>query len=267
MVVRGGVPLPPHREREVMEALLLDLGGVLYDGDIPIPGAQEAVARARRGGLELRFVTNTSQQSRASLLAHLHALDFTVQDQELFTAVDAARQWLLQRRLRPFCLVHDYIRGEFADIDQSEPNAVLIADAADGFTYSNLNRAFQLCMAGAPLLGVGYNRYFKSAGQLYLDAGAFVRAVEFAAGVEATIVGKPSAAFFAQVLASTGARPAHTLMVGDDIFGDVEGALNAGLLACLVRTGKYQAGDENRIGGNFSVVDSVVEAVELALGG
>jgi hypothetical protein len=46
----------------------------------------------------------------------------------------------------------------------------------------------------------------------------------------------------------------------------VEGALNAGLLACLVRTGKYQAGDENKIAGNFSVVDSVSDAVHLALG-
>ncbi|HEY6131856.1 MAG TPA: TIGR01458 family HAD-type hydrolase [Halioglobus sp.] len=250
-----------------MDALLLDLSGVLYDGDTPIPGAPEVVARAQQRGLELRFVTNTSQKTRSSMLQHLRALGFNVKDHELFTAVDAARQWLLQRQLRPFCLVHDNIRDEFADFDQSDPNAVLIADAADGFNYNNLNRAFQLCMAGAPLLGVGYNRYFKSGGQLLLDAGAFIRAVEFAAGVDATIVGKPSPAFFEQVMASTTARHAHTLMVGDDIFGDVEGALNAGLLACLVRTGKYQAGDEDKVGGNFSAVDSVVDAVHLALGG
>ena len=55
------------------------------------------------------------------------------------------------------------------------------------------------------------------------------------------------------------------MMVGDDVFGDVEGALQAGLQACLVRTGKYRAGDEARISGEFRVVDSVVEAVELAV--
>jgi HAD superfamily hydrolase (TIGR01458 family) len=250
----------------MIEALLLDLSGVLYDGDTAIPGAREAVARAQQRSLELRFVTNTSQQTRATLLQQLRAFGFALQDEQLFTAVDAARQWLCERQLRPFCLVHDNIRGEFADLDQRNPNAVLIADAAEGFSYRNLNRAFQLCMAGAPLLGVGYNRYFKSGGQLLMDAGAFIKAVEFAAGVEAVILGKPSPAFFTQVMASTAARHAHTLMVGDDIFGDVEGALNAGLLACLVRTGKYQAGDEDRIEGNFSVVDSVSDAVHLALG-
>ena len=54
-------------------------------------------------------------------------------------------------------------------------------------------------------------------------------------------------------------------MVGDDIFGDVEGALNAGLQACLVKTGKYQPGDENLVARQFLCVDSVVEAVDAAL--
>jgi HAD superfamily hydrolase (TIGR01458 family) len=251
----------------MIEALLLDLSGVLYDGDTLISGAAEAVERAQRSGLELRFVTNTSQKTRADLLRHLHDLGFPAEEKQLFTAVDAACQWLQQRDLRPFCLVHECIKDEFRQFNQNDPNAVLIADAAEGFTYANLNRAFALCMGGAPLLGVGYNRYFKSGEQLLLDAGAFIRAVEFAADVEATIVGKPSPEFFAQVMASTTARRARTLMVGDDVLGDVEGALNAGLRGCLVRTGKYQVGDEDRVAGNFSVVASVVDAVQLALDG
>ena len=40
-------------------------------------------------------------------------------------------------------------------------------------------------------------------------------------------------------------------MIGDDIHGDIEGALDNGLQACLVQTGKYQAGDEKRIDGEF----------------
>ena len=51
----------------------------------------------------------------------------------------------------------------------------------------------------------------------------------------------------------------------DDVFGDVEGALNAGIDACLVRTGKYRPGDESRVAADFPVVDSITEAVALAL--
>ncbi len=245
------------------KALLLDLSGVLYDGDELIAGALEAVRQVQESDLALRFITNTSQKTRAALLRHLRALGFVVQDEQLFTAVDAAKSWLRQRNMRPYCLVHRNIVAEFEEFDQRDPDAVLIGDAAEGFDYASLNRAFQLCVAGAPLLGVGYNRYFRSGGELMMDVGGFIRAIEFAADVEATIVGKPSAEFFHQVLLSAGASPEEALMVGDDVFGDVEGALNAGIFACLVRTGKYTAGDEDRIDGEFHVVDSIVEAVEL----
>jgi len=251
----------------MVDALLLDLSGVLYEGDTAVPGAVEAVATARAHGLPLRFVTNTSRLPRDAILAQLRGFGFHLEDSELFTAVDAARQWLTRHRLRPFCLVHENIRGDFADLDQRHPDAVLIADAAEGFTYASMNRAFQLCVAGAPLLAVGYNRYFKLNGQLMLDSGAFVRAVEFAAGVQAVVLGKPGADFFQQVLASTGVAPARALMVGDDVFGDVEGALAAGLAACLVRTGKYRRGDEANVRGDFAVVDDVAAAVRLALAG
>jgi len=245
--------------------LLLDLSGVLYDGSMVIPGAIDAVARVRAAGIPVRFITNTSQQTRSALLAQLRDMGFCLEQEQLFTAVDAARNWLRERKLRPFCLVHRNIAGEFAEFDQRDPNAVFIADAGEDFTYASLNRAFQLCLAGAPLLGLGYNRFFKSGEQLLLDAGPFIRAVEFGASAEATILGKPSAAFFQQALASSGASAEHGLMVGDDVYGDVEGALKAGLRACLVRTGKYQSGDENRVEGDFRVVNSIVEAVEAVL--
>lgn len=258
-------PITGDRGDSLIEALLLDLSGVLYDGDTLVPGALEAVDRAQRSDITVRFITNTSQKTRTELLRHLHSFGFEVDPGQLFTAVDAARQWLRERRLRPFCLVHENLETEFDDFDQHDPNAVLIADAAEGFNYQNLNRAFQLCMAGAPLLGVGYNRYFKSGDQLLLDAGPFIKAIEFSAGVEATIVGKPAAEFFRQVVSSAATVPERALMVGDDVFGDVEGALHSGLQACLVRTGKYRPGDEEKISGDFHTVESVVEAIDLAL--
>ena len=120
---------------------------------------------------------------------------------------------------------------------------------------------FRLCQQGAPLVGIGANRYFSADGELWLDAGPFIRAVEYAAGVKAVIMGKPSRDFFRQAIAAANVDPGMTLMVGDDVYGDVEGALNAGLAACLVRTGKYQAGDETRISGVFGNAASLGECV------
>lgn len=249
----------------MFKALLIDLSGVLYEGDKAVPGAVEAIGKARSHGLQLRFITNTSRRPWQQLLQDLHSLGFAIHPDELFSAPVAARAWVLQHRLRPYCLIHEDLKPEFDGVDQSQPNAVIIGDAENNFSYQSLNRAFQLCQQGAPLIGIGDNRYFKLDGQLQLDAGPFIKAIEYAAGCEAVIMGKPAAAFFRQVLDSLDPPVQPVMMIGDDIYGDVHGAMEAGLAACLVKTGKYQAGDEGKLAKQHWVADSLVEAIALAL--
>ncbi len=239
-------------------ALLLDLSGVLYDGTRIIPGAREAVAAARLRGLILRFVTNTATKSAATLIADLRAMQIDVHEDEIFTAPMAAKSYVMHHGLRPYCLLHKAIQHEFADIDQADPNCVVLGDARDDLNYPTLNRAFQLCKSGAPLIGIGMNKYFMDDDGLMLDAGAFIRAIEWAADVNATIMGKPSADFFAEVVASTGIPAERCLMVGDDVVADVVGAINAGLQGCLVRTGKFLAGDEKQLPESARVIDSIL---------
>lgn len=55
-------------------------------------------------------------------------------------------------------------------------------------------------------------------------------------------------------------------MVGDDALADVDGALAAGINGILVKTGKYQAGDEARITRpGAEVADDVNEAIDYIL--
>jgi HAD superfamily hydrolase (TIGR01458 family) len=244
-------------------ALFFDISGVLYQGEEIIPGAIEAVERVRRAGFPLRFLTNTSRKTGEQIGRDLRRLGFDIADDEIITAPSAARDWLAAQDLRPYCLVHRDIQEEFAALDQHDPNAVVIGDAAEDLNYQNLNRAFQLCFDGATLVGIGSNRYFRQGDELLLDAGPFIKAIEYAASVEAVIMGKPAPAFFAQALADLGAEAGDVLMIGDDVHGDVEGALSAGLDACLVKTGKYQPGDESRVTSEFPCLASVVDVMTL----
>jgi HAD superfamily hydrolase (TIGR01458 family) len=109
-------------------------------------------------------------------------------------------------------------------------------------------------MDGARLVAVAKNRYFQEADGLSLDMGAFVAALEYAAGVEAVIVGKPSPRFFESALAEMDLDPGKVMMVGDDVEADVLGAIEAGLNGALVCTGKYRPGDEDRIKGTSARV-------------
>ncbi|MCG8393390.1 MAG: TIGR01458 family HAD-type hydrolase [Pseudomonadales bacterium] len=240
-----------------LHAICLDLAGVLYQGPRLLPGALQALDSLRASGLPLRFVTNTSQRNRRQILNDLASLDLVVDASELFTAPQAAHDYLSRHNLTPYCLIHPNLKEEFADLEGKQPNAVLLGDAGRKFSYDHLDHAFRLVHDGAPLIAIGENRYYQLDDGLHLDAGPFVRALEYAAGCRAVITGKPSPAFFEQVLADLGTRPEQTLMVGDDVHGDVEGALNSGMQACLVQTGKYRPGDEKAIAGTFRLAADI----------
>lgn len=249
----------------MLRGLFLDLSGVLYEGSQPLPGAVDAVRQLQQSSLQLRFVTNTSRKNRQQILADLAAMGFAIEPEQLFTAPAAAASWVREHKRNPFLLVHPDIRCEFDPTSEAEPDVVVIGDAENDLNYQQLDIAFRLLMEGAPLIAIGDNRYFKAEGKLHLDAGPFVRALEYAAGVKAIVTGKPSVAFFQQVLSDTGLHTGDVMMVGDDVFGDIEGALKAGLQACLVKTGKYRIADEKRITGKFSVHHSLAHLVEALL--
>ena len=252
----------------MIRGVLLDLAGVVYEGDHVLPGAIDAVARLHKSGLPLRFVTNTTTRTKTALLARLEGLGLEITSDELFTPGQAAKAWLDRHETSPVLLVHPNLRCEFADIPARPKRAVVVGDAGKDFTYENMNHAFRALIDGATLLALAKNRTFKDGdGKLSLDAGAFVTALEYSSGQEAIVLGKPSPHFFDAALASMGCAPEHAAMVGDDAESDVAGALKAELArAVLVRTGKFRKGDETRFSPHPTVtVDDLPAAVQWIL--
>ena len=229
-------------ERSSPKGVLLDVDGTLQEDDIALPGAVGAVARLRAAGVAVRFVTNTTRRPASEVAARLRGLGFDVRDGELVTPAIAAGRWLeLQgiRRIRlylPDGAAEDF-RG-FA-LRSARPQAIVVGDLGAGWTFARLNDAFRDLREGARLVALHRNRAWRSGGELILDAGAFVAALEYAARVEAVVVGKPSADFFRLACAGVDAAADEVLMVGDDVEADIAGAQRAGLRAVLVRTGKY----------------------------
>jgi HAD superfamily hydrolase (TIGR01458 family) len=125
-------------------------------------------------------------------------------------------------------------------------DAVLVGGADEGeetgriFSYLNLNRAFLELQAGAELYCLHKNRWWQTSDGPRLDAGAFVAGLEYAAETEATVLGKPSAAFFGAALEALDADPELTWIVGDDLDGDIVGGQKHGMRTVLVRTGKFR---------------------------
>jgi phospholysine phosphohistidine inorganic pyrophosphate phosphatase len=234
------------------QAYLLDLDGTLYAGGAAIPGAPEALARLRDRAIPYRLVTNTTSRSRAMLVDRLHGYGFDASPAEVFTATVAGNVLARAagyRRIAPFipepALADiqdlDLVGGTSGRTSTGAPDAVLLGDLGDRWSYALLQEAFEYVMGGAELVALSRDRYWLRGDRLALDAGPFVAALEFATGKPAAVAGKPSPAFYTAALTSLG-LPSSTpaAMVGDDLWSDVEGAQRAGLQGWLVRTGKYR---------------------------
>lgn len=231
-----------------LKGVLLDLGGVVYIGNEPLPGAIDAIERLREADIPVRFLTNTTRSPQSSVLAKLRSMRIPVEADELFTPALAARKMIERQGLTPHLLIHPALAEDFAGLEHGERRAVVIGDAGEGFTYDAMNAAFRELEHDAVFIALANNRSFRDDdGELSLDAGPFVAALAFASQKEAVVLGKPSRDFFHAALASMNCTPQEAAMVGDDVEGDVEGALAAGLTGILVRTGKYADGDEATI--------------------
>jgi len=255
---------------EGVEGLLLDLSGVIYVQDEVVPGAAEALERLRSDGIPIRLVTNTTMRPRSAILERLERLGIEADPAELLTPATLAANRCAEAGYESVSLVVlDELREDLEGLEEKggSVDAVIVGDLGEGWDYEVLNRAFRQLMDGAALIALQKNRYWETAGGLSLDAGPFVSALEYATGLEAEVVGKPSPAFFELALGELGTSADRAAMVGDDVEADVGGAIDAGLAGILVRTGKYR---QDLVSGSgidpTATVDSIADVPALLSG-
>ncbi len=233
-------------ERTTVEGVFLDIDGVLTVSWEPLPGAVETVAWLRRSGVPYLLVTNTTTPGRRGLADLVRRAGFDVDPAEIVTAAVATATYLRSEHPGARCLLlgEPDLEDDFEGVEfvQEDADVVVVAGADEAFTWSNLNRALQMLRSGAALVAMHRNLTWMTAEGLKLDAGAYLVGLEEAAGVRATVIGKPNADFFRQALTVLGVDAPKVAMVGDDVENDVIAAQRVGLTGVLVRTGKFDAG-------------------------
>ena len=247
-----------------VDALLLDIDGVLAVSWDPIPGSIDTLSWLRAHDVPFRLITNTTTHTRAHLAASLNAAGFDVRADEIVTAVAATADYLRAAHpgARVLLLSDGDARNDLEGVSlvgrTEQADVVVIGGASEEFTYDALNRIFRLVMEGAALVGMHRNLYWRTAEGLNLDGGAFIAGLEEAAGVTATICGKPAPSYFEAALRLLGVPASRVGMVGDDIVNDVIGAQAVGITGILVKTGKFLPNDLSK-GEPDVVLDSLAD--------
>lgn len=246
---------------------LFDVDGVLHVGSRPIPGAAELLGDLITRETPFRLLTNTTTASRATLAGWLRAMGLPVTEELLITAAMATAAYV--RRRFPGVPCYLLAKGDAVDDFRAagvpivgpdgSPDAgvVVIGGAEDELTYARLNHAYRLLLGGAKLVAMHRNTAWRTAEGMALDSGPFITALASAAATRATVVGKPTAAFFRQAIRDIGLPAAELAIVGDDARNDLAPARRLGLVGVLVRTGKPVGPAEE--GQADLVIDSVAD--------
>ena len=136
---------------EDIKGVLLDLDGTIFVGDRLVPGAADAGGALRRGGLPLRFSTNTTRMSRTALVSRLQEMGLELEPEEVFTAPLSAAAWLEKKGLwnLSLCVAED-AQADFGHfkINETYPQAVVVGDRGEAWDFDRLNAACRHIMEG-----------------------------------------------------------------------------------------------------------------------
>ena len=269
--------------------VIFDLDGVVYRGDVPVPGAADLVARLHASGVEVRFATNNSLATRADYVDTLAAMEIASSIDEIVTS-NTATILHLQRHAPD---VHRILavgeRGLLSELRAAgfdvTPAAQLADAAASGaalersfdaviagldrsFDYGRLAAAATAIRDGARFIATNADSRYPTPRGFLPGAGSMVSAIATASGEPAVVIGKPAPAMLEAIIEAAELRPADVLMVGDNPDADIVAARRAGIRSVLVLTGVADAEAAARLDGERRP-DEVVEGpddVALLLG-
>lgn len=219
-----------------MVGFALDLDGVVWLGDAPIPRAAEAVGRLRREGHDVIFCTNSSMQTVAEVEAKLQRQGIRAHGDVITSATAAAG--LLARGERVLVCggagVVEAIESRGATPVRVGPaDAVLVGLDLD-FDYDGLRAAATAVQQGARLIATNDDATYPTPEGMIPGGGAIVAAIERATGVQATVAGKPHAPMVELVRTRLGTTG---VMVGDRPDTDGRFATALGYAFGLVLSG------------------------------
>jgi 4-nitrophenyl phosphatase len=226
-----------------IDGLIMDMDGVLWRGDVPLPGMTELFAFLRARAIPFALATNNSSKSQLDYVNKLAGLGVTgIEERQIVTSGTATVDYLLSHY--PAGTAVHVLGGDglkrmiaAAGFPLSDQAGVVVAGIDTGLTYDKLKRAAYLIQAGADFIGTNDDVTFPMPDGLAPGAGSILAALQAATGRTPLVMGKPGAAMFEAALRVIGVAADRALMLGDRLNTDIIGAQRAGLKAALVLTG------------------------------
>jgi 4-nitrophenyl phosphatase len=226
---------------------VLDLDGVVWLAESPLPGAADAVKRLQAGGEPVVFVTNNSMPTEAEYEAKLEQHGIDGRGAVVSSAMAAASLIAPGERVL-VCggpgVVEALERRGAQIIEAGQPDVVVVGFHRE-FNYERMRVASTAVRAGARLVATNDDATYPTPDGLIPGAGAILAGIERASGERAVVAGKP----YQPMVDTVRARLPGDMgtVVGDRPDTDGRFARELGYRFVLVLTGVTTADDVDSV--------------------
>jgi len=235
---------PVRDRRPAKGTWVIDLDGVVWLAEEPIPGSADAVARLRRAGYGVVFATNNASPTVAELQGRLAKAGIEAGPDELVTSAQAAASMLEPGSTAVVCAdggVLEALSARGVRIVAEGPADAVVVGWTRGFDFDLLATAATAVRLGARFIGTNEDPTHPTPRRLLPGSGAILAAVATAAQATPEVAGKPHEPLVALLRERA---PDAVLVVGDRPSTDGALARRLGLPFALVRTGVTSDGRE-----------------------
>ena len=248
---------------------LFDLDGVLYKGkENPVKiGGSKVVRKIREKGKKLLVITNNSTDTVAKIHSNLLKLDIPIRKMEILTSGLLTAEYVHQKygRATYFLIGEDGLATELRRAGlkrtSSENADVVIVGLDRKLTYDKLDKAVRVINGGARIVATHASRMYMYKFGPAIAVGPTVRALEYATGKRAIVIGKPSTLMFEMALQRARCGNSDAVMIGDQIETDIEGSTKAGIDSVLVLTGVDRRIENSAAAGVVSNIDELADFI------
>lgn len=230
--------------------LILDMDGVLWHGDTPMPGLVDFFDTLRSADIGFILATNNATKTAVMYTERLARFGVDVPPQQILTSAEATAAYLaeLYPQGSPVYVIgakglHDAVLAQgFRIVTPAEARAgasavSVVAGLSPTVTYEELAMGAHLVNQGVPFVGTNPDPTYPSEIGPLPGSGAILAVITTATGVEPTLIGKPGPIVFREAVKLLGGDASTVAMVGDRLSTDIYGAKAAGLRAILVLSG------------------------------
>jgi HAD superfamily hydrolase (TIGR01450 family) len=245
---------------------LFDLDGVFYKGKesrIKI-GGTKAIEALRRTGRKLYVLTNNSTDSSETVHSRLTEFGIPVAREEVLTSALLTAEYLSRKngRVSYFLVGEEGLEAEMTKFGHrrtyGEEADFVVVGLDRRITYDKLDHAARLARNGAGIVATHCARLYMYKTGPAMATGPLVKAIEYASGKRATVIGKPSPLMFKIALKRAGCERDEAVMIGDQVDTDIAGAFRAGIDAILVTSGIDHEAAGFKLLARLSNVDEIV---------